>query len=157
MIAASHLIAKPNLDCVAEAESLAKHFPETEFSSRDAAAALGRSCEWILVRRALLKLPPSKQELFRTGKVPLTRVRSVLKSPDPDALCRALMNRSHPRRPMPGVRQRSAADVRAMMDRLKELGIDGFPLQLLAWQTGAVSDEDIQFAIERRVTGEVNL
>ncbi len=142
---------RANLNVLEEANALHANFPENVFSCRSASQRLGKDTSWILARRQLLKLPHDIQMMFASGKLPISRVKSVLDAPDPNAAAASLSKRKHVRAPMLGVRKRNNTQIRKRIIQLHEAGIQGLASACLAWCTGSVSDEDLDARIEELI------
>jgi ParB family transcriptional regulator, chromosome partitioning protein len=144
-------LERQNLDPLTEAKAMIKMFPEDRYGCREVASRLKKTTQWVLLRRALLKLPKRVQDLVVSGRIPISRVQSILKSPDQDATVKALLSRKHPRQPLPGLKRRGKREVSQMIERLMDAGLEGLSTRLLAWVNGYVSDDEIEHEINKAV------
>ncbi|QDT54281.1 Chromosome-partitioning protein Spo0J [Caulifigura coniformis] len=146
-------LARKSLNPVEEARAVENLYPENRFSLVDAGRELGRDPHWVQARRHVLKLPEHLQKKFASGAVPISRVGSILKSPDPEAAAKALEKRKNPRMACKELRRRSKGDIGKMMDRLANAGYDPLKLEikLLAWVNGWVDDDVLNNLIQLSV------
>jgi ParB/RepB/Spo0J family partition protein len=147
----SENIERKSLNVLDEARALDKLFPVSTHSAYDISEIIGRHQSWVLQRRALLKLPAEIQAMFASGRIPISRVSSVLNAPNQHAVAEALTRRKNPRSPMPGVKKRGRREVQVVIRKMLEAGIQGLAPRALAWSIGSVSDDDLDHEINETV------
>lgn len=133
---------RSELNVLQEAQKLERAFPTGQFSQRDVAARLKKHQTWVCDRRMLLRCAPEIQQLFATGRLPISRVREFVK-PSPDILDAARQQLDKPAKVKPSVsRRRTRREIDRMIARLFDAGHEGLATRALAWSAGHVSDAE---------------
>lgn len=116
---------------------------------------LKRSIPWVKYRLEILKLPPQLQQCVAAGRLKMNDIRLLVTLPDMerDEAARVMMREGRSsfsaRKPC-RIGKKRKSQINRMIERLFEAGLSGLCTRLLAWTTGAVTDEEMISEIERQ-------
>lgn len=144
-------LERKDLNVVQEAKAMERLYPREKHSMREIAKRLQRHTCWVQQRWDLLRLPDQVQQMFASGRLPLNQLDFVKHAPDVVAAAQEALKRKQAKLAAPQQQQprrRRKSDVRKMIARLIDLGIEGLPTRVLAWCNGYISQSELDHDIE---------
>lgn len=146
-------LERKDLNVVQEAQAMERLYPRKRYTLAEIAESLKKHTSWVQTRWHLLRLPEDVQQMFASGRLKLAVLDFVRNAPDAmeaakEALARKqakLSQTTDSNQP----RRRRKSDVKKLITRLIDLGLEGLVTRALAWTNGYISNAELEDEIQR--------